>query len=114
METSKLIHQGAVIDSVFQPTDQVLSVQTQESANILSILGSQSTEPYLANHFDRLTDSAAGQGDGKTSKLAPGTKDAIMTNEQQSGEARSVSTKAAGLEGKSSKAYSASERTDST
>ena len=71
METSKLVHQGAIIDSVFQPTDQVLSVQTQESANILSILGSQSTEPYLANHFDKLTDPAAAQGDAKMAKMPP-------------------------------------------
>ena len=111
METSKLIHQGAIIDSVFQPTDQVLSVQTQESANILSILGSQSTEPYLANHFDRLTDSAGGQGDAKMAKLPPGKKDATMASEQQSGEARSVSTKGATADGKSTKTY-ASEKTE--
>ena len=46
-------------------------MQTQESANILSILGSQSTEPYLANHFDKLTDPAAAQGDAKMAKLPP-------------------------------------------
>ena len=54
-----------MIDGVFQPTDQVLSAEMQESANLLIMLGSQSTEPYLANHFDRLCDAAAGQGDAK-------------------------------------------------
>lgn len=60
MKSSTNLHQGAVIDSIFQPTDQVLSVQTQESAKILSILGSQSTEPNLENHFDKMIDTAAG------------------------------------------------------
>lgn len=90
------VHQGCVIDGIFQPTDQVLSVEMQESANLLVILGSQSTEPYLANHFDRLCDAATGQGNAKAATGLPGGKDAVMTDEQQSGDAHTISTKATG------------------
>jgi hypothetical protein len=84
-----------VIDSIFQSTDQVISAELQDSANLLVILGSQQTEmSYLANHFDRLCDAATGQGDSKAAKEFSGGKDAAMTDEQQSGEARSISTKA--------------------
>jgi len=88
------VHQGCVIDGIFQPTDQVLSAEIQESANLLVILGSQSTEPSFTNHFDGLCDVPTGQGDAKAATFLPGGKDAEMTDEQQSGDAHTISTKA--------------------